>query len=57
MTQQGRVDIVIADGASAILSALRALRTSLLFIQHIHKDNGKRARLILISPVKNKKFL
>lgn len=57
MTQQGGVDVVIADGAPAILTALRALRTPLFFIQHIHKDDGKRARIISISPVKNKKYI
>ena len=56
-SQLGGIDIFIADGAPAILTAVRALRSDLLFIRHIHKGTSKRAQLIQISKKPNKKKL
>lgn len=55
-TQLGGIHVFIADGAPAILSAVRALRSDLLFIRHIHKGSAKRAQIIkyTIQPGKKK---
>lgn len=55
-TQLGGIHVFIADGGPAILSAVRALRSDLLFIRHIHKGSAKRAQIIkyTIQPGKKK---
>lgn len=55
MTQMGGLDVIISDGAPAILSAARALRHDLLLIMQIHQNDGKRARIIKLETVLNKK--
>lgn len=56
-SQLGGIDVFIADGAPAILTAVRALRSDILFIRHIHKGTSKRAQLIQIIKKPNKKKL
>lgn len=51
VTQMGGVDVIISDGAPAILSAARALRQNLLLIMQIHQGDGKRARLIKLKTI------
>ena len=55
-TQLGGIHVFIADGGPAILSAVRALRSDLLFIRHIHKGSAKRAQIMkyTIQPEKKK---
>ena len=55
-TQLGGLHVFIADGGPAILSAVRALRSDLLFIRHIHKGSAKRAQIIkyTVQPGKKK---
>jgi len=55
MTQMGGLDVIISDGAPTILSAARALRHDLLLIMQIHQNDGKRARIIKLETVPNKK--
>jgi hypothetical protein len=55
MTQMGGLDVIISDGAPAILSAARALRHDLVLIMQIHQNDGKRARIIKLETVLNKK--
>lgn len=55
ITQLGGIDVIIADGAPAILCAVRALRTPVLFIQQIHSGTAKRARIYKIETIPNRK--
>lgn len=55
LTQMGGLDVIISDGAPAILSAARALRHDLLLIMQIHQNDGKRARIIKLETVLNRK--
>lgn len=57
MTQMGGLDVIISDAAPAILSAARALRHDLLLVMQVHQNDGKRARLIKLETVPNKKKL
>lgn len=55
--KMGGVDLIVSDGAPAILSAIRSLKMSLVLIQQIHSDSGKRARIIKIDPILGTKRL
>lgn len=55
MTQMCGLDVIISDGAPAILSAARALRQDLLLIMQIHQNDGKRARLIKLKTIDDRK--
>lgn len=57
MTQMGGLDVIISDGAPTILSAARALRHNLVLVMQIHQNDGKRARIIKLETVPNKKKL
>jgi len=57
LTQLGGIDVIIADGARAILAAAKALRQQLIVVQHIHQGKGKRARITKLEPIPNKKAL
>lgn len=57
VTQLGGVDVIIADGAPTILAAAKALRQPLVLIQHIHQGKGKRARLIKLDPIPQRKAI
>lgn len=57
MTQMGGLDVIISDGAPAILSATRALSHDLVLIMQIHQNDGKRARIIKLETVPNKKIM
>ena len=55
ISQVGGIDVFVADGAPAILTALRALRLKFLFVRHIHQGERKQAELILFDPIPGKK--
>ena len=55
MTQMGGLDVIISDAAPTILSAARALRHNLLLIMQVHQNDAKRARLIKLETIPNKK--
>ncbi|MHA1330493.1 MAG: hypothetical protein ACTSR2_05385, partial [Candidatus Hodarchaeales archaeon] len=55
MTQLGGIDVIVADGAPAILKAAKALRQNLVVIQHIHNGKGKLARVIKLEPISGRK--
>ncbi|MFV2015503.1 MAG: hypothetical protein ACC656_08760, partial [Candidatus Heimdallarchaeota archaeon] len=57
ITQLGGVDVIIADGAPAILCAIRGLRQDLLFIQQIHSGTAKRARIYKLETIPNRKAM
>lgn len=57
MTQLGGIDVIVADGAKAILAAAKALRQQLILVQHIHQGKGKRARIIMLEPIPNRKAM
>ena len=57
ITQLGGIDVIVADGARAILAAAKALRQELILVQHIHQGKKKRARIIKLAPIPNKKAL
>lgn len=57
MTQLGGVDVILTDGAPAILTAVKALRSDVILIQHIHSGDGKRARLIKLTTIPNRKAM
>jgi len=51
ITKLGGIDVIVADGSPTILSAVRSMYRSLLLVQQIHSDNGKRARIIQLDPI------
>ncbi|OLS23606.1 MAG: hypothetical protein HeimC3_24180 [Candidatus Heimdallarchaeota archaeon LC_3] len=51
ITKIGGVDMIVADGSPTILSAIRGMYRSLLLVQQIHSDDGKRARIIQLDPI------
>lgn len=55
MTQLGGIDMIVADAAPATLKAAKALRQPLILVQHIHSGRGKRARIIKLEPILNRK--
>jgi transposase-like protein len=55
VNQAGGIDVFIADGAPAILTALRSLRLKFLFVRHIHQGERKQAELILFDPIPGRK--
>ncbi|MFQ5753663.1 MAG: hypothetical protein ACE5HI_16865 [bacterium] len=55
VNQVGGIDVFIADGAPAILTALRSLRQKFMFIRHIHQGDRKQAELILFKPIPDRK--
>lgn len=57
MTQLGGIDVIVSDGGKAILAAAKALRQPLILVQHIHQGKGKRARIIKLEPIPNRKAL
>jgi len=57
MTQLGGIDVIVGDGAIAILAAAKALRQPLILVQHIHQGKGKRARITTLEPIPNRKVL
>ncbi len=57
MTQLGGIDVIVGDGAVAILAAAKALRQPLILVQHIHQGKGKRARITTLEPIPNRKAL
>jgi len=57
ITQLGGIDVIVSDGGQAILAAAKALRQPLILVQHIHQGKGKRARLIKLEPIPNRKAL
>ena len=57
MTQLGGIDVIVSDGAGAILAAAKALRQPLILVQHIHQGKGKRARITTLEPIPNRKAL
>ena len=57
ITQLGGIDVIVSDGANAILAAAKALRQQLILVQHIHQGKGKRARIIKLETIPNRKAL
>lgn len=57
MTQLGGIDVIVGDGAKTIFAAAKALRQSLILVQHIHKGKRKRARITKLEPIVNRKAL
>lgn len=57
MTQLGGIDVIVADAGPAILAAAKALRQPLILVQHIHQGKKKRARIIKLDPILNRKAL
>ncbi len=57
MTQLGGIDVIVADGGKAILAAAKALRQPLVLVQHIHQGKGKRARLVKLESIPDRKAL
>jgi len=57
MTQLGGIDVIVGDGAKTIFAAAKALRQSLILVQHIHKGKRKRARITKLEPIANRKAL
>jgi len=55
MTQLGGIDVIVGDGAKAILSAAKALRQEVIVVQQIHQGKGKRARITQLEPIHGKK--
>jgi len=55
MIQLGGVDVIISDGAPAILAAAKALRQDLTAIIQIHQDGGKRCRIVRLKTNPNMK--
>ena len=55
MTQLGGIDMIVADAAPATLKAAKALRQPLILVQHIHSGKGKRARIIKLEPIPNRR--
>jgi len=55
MTQLGGIDVIVGDGAKAILSAAIALRQEVIVAQQIHQGKGKRARITQLEPIHGKK--
>lgn len=51
ITKIGGVDMIVADGSPTILSAVRGMYRSMLLVQQIHSDEGKRARIIQLDPI------
>jgi len=56
-TQLGGIDVIVADGARAILAAAKALRQDLVVIQQIHAGKAKRVRITKYEKIPEKKFL
>lgn len=57
ITQLGGIDVIIGDGATAILAAAKALRQPLILVQHIHSGKKHRARIIRLESIPNRKAL
>jgi transposase-like protein len=57
ITQLGGIDVIVGDGAVAILAAAKALRQPLILVQHIHQGKGKRSRITTLEPISNRKAL
>ena len=57
ITKMGGVDVIVSDGASAVLNSCKNLRKSIILIQQIHSHTGKRARIIKLDPVLGTKRL
>ena len=51
ITKLGGIDIIVTDGSPTILSAVRGMYRSLLLVQQIHSNDGKRARIIQLDPI------
>jgi transposase-like protein len=51
ITKLGGVDVIVADGSPTILSAIRGMYRSVLVVQQIHSEDGKRARIIQMDPI------
>jgi len=57
MSQLGGIDIIISDGAPAILTAARALRQDLTLIMQIHQGDAKRCRIIKLKTIPDRKLM
>ena len=47
----GGIDILVTDGSPTILAAVRGMYKSIILVQQIHSDQGKRARIIKLDPI------
>jgi transposase-like protein len=57
ITKMGGVDMIVTDGSPTILAAVRGMYRSLVLVQQIHSDKGKRARIIKLDPVLRTKLM
>lgn len=57
MTQLGGINVIVAGAGPAILAAAKALRQQLILVQHIHQGKKKRARIIKLDSILNRKTL
>lgn len=55
--QLGGVDLIIGDGATALVAATKALRLPVTLVQQIHSGKGKRARIRHYQPIPNRKAM
>lgn len=51
ITKLGGIDVIVADGSPTILSAVRGMYRSLLLVQQIHSNGGKRAKVTQMDPI------
>lgn len=51
ITKMGGIDILVTDGSPTILAAVRGMYKSIILVQQIHSDKGKRARIIKLDPI------
>jgi len=56
-TQLGGLDVIVGDGAPAIVAATKALRQHVILVQQIHSGKAKRARIIKYEPIPLRKAL
>lgn len=57
VNKMGGVDFIVSDGAPAVLNSVKNLKRSVILVQQIHSNKGKRARIIKIDPILGKKSL
>jgi hypothetical protein len=57
MIQLGGIGVIVVDTEPAILTAAKAVRQQLILVQHIHQGKKKRARIIKLDPILNRKTL
>jgi transposase-like protein len=57
ITKMGGIDVIVSDGAPAILNGAKNIRSPVILVQQIHLKLGKRVRIYKLEPIAGRKAL